>query len=77
VDVRGYPPTAAERALSLAMQRYWGSFAATGAPAATGSAAWAPFDPARDSHLVLESASPRMAEGVNTARCDFWAQLGL
>jgi len=77
VDVRGYAPTAAERALSLAMQRYWGSFAATGAPAATGSAAWTQFDPARDSHLVLDSAATRMAEGVNTARCDFWAQFGL
>ena len=77
LDVRGYFPTGAERALSLAMQRYWGSFAATGAPAAAGSAAWTPFDPATDSHLVLDSASMRMAEGVNTARCKFWAQLGL
>jgi carboxylesterase type B len=77
VDVRGYAPTAAERALSLAMQRYWGSFAATGAPVATGSAAWTQSDPARDNHLVLDSAAPRMAEGVNTARCDFWAQFGL
>jgi para-nitrobenzyl esterase len=77
VDIRGYTPTAAERNLSLSMQRYWGGFAATGAPVATGSAAWTQFDPARDNHLVLESASPRMAEGVNTARCDFWAQFGL
>jgi para-nitrobenzyl esterase len=77
LDVRGYLPTGAERALSLAMQRYWGSFAATGAPAAAGSAAWTPFDPATDSHLVLDSASMRMAEGVNTARCKFWAQFGL
>ena len=30
-----------------------------------------------DSHLVLDSASMRMAEGVNTARCKFWAQFGL
>jgi len=77
VDIRGYTPTAAERALSLAMQRYWGSFAATGAPTAAGSVAWTQFDPLRDSHLVLDSAATRMAEGVNTARCDFWAQLGL
>ena len=77
LDVRGYAPTAAERALSLAMQRYWGSFAATGAPAAAGSPAWTPFDPARDSHLVLDSASSRMTDGVNTTRCDFWAQFGL
>jgi carboxylesterase type B len=59
------------------MQRYWGSFAATGAPVAAGAPAWTPFDPARDSHLVLDAASSRMAEGVNTARCDFWAQFGL
>ena len=77
VDVRGYAPTAAERALSLSMQRYWGSFAATGVPAAAGSAAWTQFDPVRDSHLVLDSAATRMAEGVNTTRCDFWAQFGL
>jgi para-nitrobenzyl esterase len=77
VDIRGYTPTAAERTLSLAMQHYWGSFAAAGAPTATGSAAWTQFDPLRDGHLVLDSASTRMAEGVNSARCDFWAQLGL
>ena len=77
LDLRGYAPTAAERALSLAMQRYWGSFAATSAPVAAGSPSWTPFDPAKDSHLVLDSASLRMAEGVNTARCDFWAQFGL
>jgi para-nitrobenzyl esterase len=77
LDIRGYVPTGAERALALAMQRYWGSFASTGTPAAAGSPAWTPFDPARDSHLVLDSASVGMAEGVNTARCDFWAQFGL
>jgi hypothetical protein len=27
--------------------------------------------------LLLDSASARMADGVNTARCTFWAQLGL
>jgi para-nitrobenzyl esterase len=77
LDVRGYVPTAAERALSLAMQRYWGSFATTGVPTAAGSPAWTAIDPARDNHLVLDSASLRMAEGVNTVRCDFWAQFGL
>jgi carboxylesterase type B len=77
LDVRGYVPTGTERALSLAMQRYWGGFAATGAPAAAGSPAWTAFEPARDSHLVLDSASSAMADGVNTTRCNFWAQLGL
>jgi para-nitrobenzyl esterase len=77
LDIRGYAPTAAERSLSLAMQRYWGSFAAAGVPSAIGSAAWTRFDPLLDSHLVLDSAATRMAEGVNTARCDFWGRLGL
>lgn len=77
LDVRGYTPTTSERALSLAMQRYWGGFAATGTPVASGSSAWALYDPARDNHLLLDSAAVRMADGVNTARCDFWAQLGL
>lgn len=77
LNVRGYVPTGAENALSLAMQRYWGSLAATGTPAAAGSPAWTSYDPARDNHLVLDSAALRMADGVNTARCDFWAQFGL
>jgi para-nitrobenzyl esterase len=77
LDVRGYAPTSAERALAAAMQRYWGSFAATREPVAAGEAAWTRYDPARDNHLVLESGAVRLADGVNTARCDFWASLGL
>ncbi len=77
LDVRGYTPTAAERALSTAIQRYWGSFAATGEPVAAAEAAWTLYDSARDNHLVLESGALRIADGVNTARCDFWATLGL
>jgi para-nitrobenzyl esterase len=77
LDIRGYTPTTAERALSSSMQHYWGSFAATGAPSASGSPAWTAYDAARDDHLVLDSAALRMADGVNTARCDFWATLGV
>jgi Carboxylesterase family len=44
---------------------------------AAAEAAWTRYDPARDNHLVLESGAVRVAEGVNTARCDFWASLGL
>jgi carboxylesterase type B len=69
--------TAAELALSKAMQAYWGSFAASGTPAATGAAAWTQYEPGRDNHLVLDSATSAMADGVNTDRCDFWAALGV
>jgi para-nitrobenzyl esterase len=77
MNVRGYTPTAAETALSSNMQHYWGGFAATGAPVASGAAAWTPYDSTRDSYLRLDSAALGMAEGVNTSRCDFWTSLGL
>jgi para-nitrobenzyl esterase len=77
LDVRGYVPTAAEKALSAAMQRYWGSLAANGVPIAAGAPTWTPYDAGRDNHLVLDSAALAIADGVNTARCDFWGQLGL
>ncbi|MCA8900437.1 MAG: carboxylesterase family protein [Hyphomonas sp.] len=37
------PETPAEQRMSDAMLTYWASFAATGAPAATGEAAWLPY----------------------------------
>lgn len=77
MNIRGYVPTAAETALSSNMQHYWGGFAATGGPAASGAPAWTSYDPARDNYLRLDSAALGMAEGVNTDRCDFWETLGL
>jgi para-nitrobenzyl esterase len=77
MDIRGYTPTAAERSFSTDMQHYWGGFAANGVPAAGGAPAWNAYDPALDNHLVLDSAALGMANGVNTARCDFWSQLGV
>ena len=77
LDVRGYAPTPAERALSSAMQRYWGGLAASGVPAAVGAPTWTAYDPGRDNHLVLDATALAVADGVNTARCDFWAGLGL
>ena len=38
-----YLATPAEAALSQAMQDYWGAFAKTGAPAASGQPAWPAF----------------------------------
>jgi para-nitrobenzyl esterase len=78
LDVMGYTPTAAERSLSTAMQSYWGGLAASGVPAAVaGAPAWTAYDPARDNYLRLDSAALAMADGVNSARCDFWAGLGV
>jgi para-nitrobenzyl esterase len=77
LDIRGYSPTTQERALSTAVQRYWGSMATSGVPTAVGAAAWTAYDPARDNYLRLDSAALSMGEGVNTERCDFWSGLGL
>ncbi|MGB7739906.1 MAG: carboxylesterase family protein, partial [Steroidobacteraceae bacterium] len=77
LDIQGYSPTTAERALSTSMQGYWGSLAASGTPSAAGAPTWTPYDANLDNHLVLDSAALAMGEGVNTARCDFWATFGL
>jgi para-nitrobenzyl esterase len=76
LDVRGYVPTAAERALATSMQQFWGSFARDGVPVAAAAPAWGRYDPGRDSHLVLNADGIAMAEGVITQRCDFWQSLG-
>jgi len=77
LDLQGYTPTAAERALSISMRNYWGSFAASSMPSAADSPVWTQYDPNRDNHLILDDSAPAMGEGVNTARCDFWATLGV
>ncbi|MGB7904479.1 MAG: carboxylesterase family protein [Steroidobacteraceae bacterium] len=77
LDIQGYSPAAAERALSTSMQAYWGGLAANGTPSAVGAPAWTPYDASRDNHLVLDAAALAMGEGVNTARCDFWSTFGL
>ncbi len=77
LDIQGYSPTAAERALSTAMQAYWGGLAANGAPSAAGAPAWTPYDTGRDNHLVLDAVALSIGEGVVTARCDFWSTFGV
>lgn len=77
LDVRGYAPTALERALSTGIQRYWASLAASGVPVASGAATWTRYDPARDNYLRLDSAALGMGEGVNSERCNFWSTFGL
>jgi para-nitrobenzyl esterase len=75
LDLRSYAPTAAERALATTMQELWGELAAAGTPTAAGAPGWAAYDAGRDNHLVLDADAVAMAEGVNTARCDFWESL--
>jgi len=75
LEVRGYGPTAEERNLAMTMQGLWGQLAAASVPAAAGAPAWEAYDAGRDNHLVLNADSVVMAEGVNTARCDFWDSL--
>ena len=63
-----YQPTAADLALSSAMQGYWARFARTGDPA--GTPAW-PRAGASDPTLVLD-ASITTSNGIRTTDCDFW-----
>eukprot|EP00937_MAST-01D_sp_MAST-1D-sp2_P007483 g7483.t1 len=75
----------AEKALSDAMQRYWASFAATGAPAAAAAPAWSPFAAtAAGTTMQLSAAAPRgryegggahAVPGFKQADCAFWRSL--
>ena len=64
-----YQPTAADLALSTAMQGYWTRFARTGLPG--GAPAW-PLQGPGDPVLVLDRAITTATE-VRAADCDFWA----
>jgi para-nitrobenzyl esterase len=63
-----YTPTAADLALSAAIQGYWTAFARNGEPA--GSPAWPAYG-AGDPTLVLDAPIAAMS-GIRTADCDFW-----
>ena len=63
-----YQPTAADLALSAAIQGYWTRFARSGDPG--GAPAWPAYG-ATDPALVLDGAITTTA-GVRTADCDFW-----
>jgi para-nitrobenzyl esterase len=64
-----YVPTAADLALSAAVQSYWSSFARTGTP--TGTPAWPAYD-ATDTALDLDNPLTTEA-AIRDADCDFWA----
>ncbi len=63
-----YTPTAADLALSSAIQGYWSRFARTGDPA--GTPAWPVVD-ATDTALVLDDPVVTAA-AIRGADCDFW-----
>lgn len=65
---QGYQPTAADLAVSSAMQKAWTTFARTGVPETTPAwPAWTPTDPT----LVIDAALST-TDGIRTADCDFW-----
>jgi len=70
LDLAGFMPSAAERALSDAMIGYWVRFANTGDPNGAGAPEWPAYD-AGDPALAFDDviASRR---GIRTAECDFW-----
>ena len=67
----GFIPSASEIALGDAMSSYLTSFATHGNPNYIGGAAWPQYDPIADSHIILDETVVS-ADGVRTARCDFW-----
>lgn len=69
LNVAGYRPSAADLALSEALQGYWLRFAATGDPNGGGAPAWPAYDAATDPHLVLDT-TVAAANGVRAGRCD-------
>jgi len=66
-----FTPTPSELALEDAMIGYWTRFAATGDPNGAGAPAWPPYDPAADTHLVLDDTIT-LGRGLRAAQCDFW-----
>jgi para-nitrobenzyl esterase len=74
-EFASFVPSAAEKTLSDAMGAYWARFAATGDPGDTDGVAWPHYDASADSYLRLDTPIST-ADGVETALCDFWDQLG-
>ncbi len=75
LDFGSYVASAGELQLSDAIDGYWSRFAATGDPDGAGAVTWPLYDAAADTVLLLDDVQAA-ANGVRTAQCDFWAQLG-
>lgn len=68
------PWTTETVSLSTHMRSYWGSFASTGTPSATGAPEWSPLpkDGRRVESMQLESPAPWVSESYRDAYCEFW-----
>jgi para-nitrobenzyl esterase len=64
-----YVPTAADLAVSAAVQQAWTTFAHTGNPVTT--PAWPIWTPTSDPTLQID-ATMSVVQGIRTTDCDFW-----
>lgn len=73
---QGLDPT--QQRLARTMRGYWASFAAVGAPTATGAPAWPPYSAKTGDILVLDTPKPFVAGAdYGAARhCALWETLG-
>jgi para-nitrobenzyl esterase len=71
------PLTAPELALGKQMDRYWGSFAASGSPGVAGLTAWPAVTAADHPVLVLRPTGNTVTNGVFPVehQCGFWATI--
>jgi len=69
LEIAGYRPTDADRALSRRIQGYWSRFAATGDPNGDGAVRWPRYLVRTDSFLELREP-PVEGTGVRTTECD-------
>ena len=69
LEVAGYRPTDADRALSEYAQIYWWQLAATGSTLTARAAPWPAYDATRDTYLTLGTPLTDGA-GVRTRQCD-------
>jgi len=67
-----------DESLSAAIQRYWSSFAKSGAPRGRGLPAWAPYDPVAATgpgmNLTVPPA-PMVFDEYRRDRCELWTQM--
>ena len=66
--------TAADRAMSEVIQKYWTNFAKTGNPNGPGLPAWPPFAPSTRSYMAFTEDGPMAHEGLRRPFCDLFVE---
>lgn len=74
LNIAGYSPSDAEKALAAEIGGYWSRFGASGDPNGGGAVPWPVYDAQTDPYLQLDSVISA-GEGVHTEKCDFWDTL--